>query len=80
MFHSYLIKFLLKYFLLFVKSLNDDYGSFNADFNADLVWGTHVATATLVAPDTIKEEEDWTMPDKPHAVTNGTATNDDMPF
>ena len=65
---------------LFVKALNDDYGSFNADFNADLVWGTHVATATLVAPDTIKEEEDWTMPDKPHAVTNGTATNDDMPF
>tara|TARA_B110000211_G_scaffold234066_1_gene302274 strand:+ start:6219 stop:7001 length:783 start_codon:yes stop_codon:yes gene_type:complete len=61
---------------LFIKSLNDDYGSFNADFNADLKWGTHVATATLVSPDTIKEEDDWTA--KP--VTNGTATNEDLPF
>tara|TARA_R100001594_G_scaffold56189_2_gene90006 strand:- start:123 stop:896 length:774 start_codon:yes stop_codon:yes gene_type:complete len=50
---------------LFVKALNDDYGSFNADFNADLKWGTHISTAGLVAPDTIKEEEDWVMPDKP---------------
>ena len=22
----------------FVRNLNDDYGSFNADFNADLAW------------------------------------------
>ena len=42
---------------LFIKALNDDYGSFNADFNADLKWGTHVSTAGLVSPDTIKEEQ-----------------------
>tara|TARA_R110000787_G_scaffold53593_1_gene125426 strand:+ start:647 stop:1426 length:780 start_codon:yes stop_codon:yes gene_type:complete len=50
---------------LFVRALNDDYGSFNADFNADLKWGTHTSTAGLVAPDTIKEEEDWVMPESP---------------
>jgi len=63
---------------LFIKALNDDYGSFNADFNADLKWGTHVATATLVTPDTIKEEEDWTT--SPEVVTNGRTTDDDLPF
>jgi len=62
---------------LFVKALNDDYGSFNADFNADLKWGTHVATATLVTPDTISEDEDWTG--QPVATANG-ATSDDLPF
>ena len=56
---------------LFIKSLNDDYGSFNADFNADLKWGAHVSTAGLVSPDTIKEEEDWTMPESP---ANGVKT------
>jgi hypothetical protein len=56
---------------LFVKALNDDYGQFNADFNADLKWGPHVSTAGLVAPDTIKEEEDWVMPDTP---ANGEKT------
>lgn len=60
---------------LFIKALNDDYGSFNADFNTDLRWGTHVATTTLVSPDTIKEEEDWTMPDTPQ---NGKS--EDAPF
>ena len=58
---------------LFIKALNDDYGSFNADFNADLKWGTHVATTTLVSPDTVAEEEDWTTP-----ASNGKA--DDLPF
>lgn len=58
---------------LFIKALNDDYGSFNADFNADLKWGTHVATTTLVTPDTVAEEEDWTTP-----TTNGKS--DDLPF
>ena len=58
---------------LFIKALNDDYGSFNADFNADLKWGTHVATTTLVSPDTVAEEEDWTTP-----TTNGKS--DDLPF
>ena len=59
---------------LFVKSLNDDYGSFKADFNADLKWGTHVSTATLVTPDTIDENEDWAPK------TNGTVTTEDLPF
>ena len=63
---------------LFIKALNDDYGSFNADFNADLKWGTHVSTAGLVSPDTIKEEDDWTG--QPVGATNGTATDDDLPF
>lgn len=57
----------------FIKSLNDDYGSFNADFNADLVWGTHVATATLVAPDAPDENADWTTSTK-------EAVSDDLPF
>jgi len=46
----------------FIKALNDDYGSFNADFNADLQWGEHKATVDLIAPDTngeLKEDEDW---------------------
>ena len=46
----------------FVKALNDDYGSFNAAFNADLIWGEHRPTMDLVTPDaagTIKEDEDW---------------------
>lgn len=60
---------------LFIKALNDDYGSFNADFNTDLKWGTHVATTTLVSPDTIKEEEDWTMPDTPQG-----GNSEDAPF
>jgi hypothetical protein len=62
---------------LFIKALNDDYGSFNADFNADLKWGAHVATATLVSPDTISEDEDWI--EEP-ALTTGTTTDDDLPF
>jgi len=61
----------------FVTSLNDEYGSFNADFNADLKWGSHVPTASLVSPDTIDEDEDWTMPDKPQ---NGVKQTADAPF
>ena len=52
----------------FVKALNDDYGSFNADFNTDLKWGDHKPTIDLVTPDTngeLKEDEDWVMPDTP---------------
>lgn len=60
---------------LFVKALNDPYGPFNADFNADLVWGTHISTATLVTPDTIEENEDWAPK------TNGTVKEtEDLPF
>ena len=62
---------------LFVKALNDEYGSFNADFNADLKWGTHVSTASLITPDTIEEEDDWTMPDSPQ---NGTMKTEKAPF
>ena len=56
----------------FVNSLNDEYGSFNADFNADLKWGTHVSTASLVTPDTIKEDEDW--------VAESPKAEADLPF
>ena len=63
---------------LFIKALNDDYGSFNADFNTDLKWGTHIATTTLVSPDTIEEDEDWTG--EPVTTTNGTAGDEDLPF
>ena len=64
---------------LFIKALNDDYGSFNADFNADLKWGAHISTATLVTPDTIKEEDDWI--EEPATAGNGQANNDDdLPF
>ena len=59
----------------FIKSLNDDYGSFNADFNADLVWGVHTPTASLVKPDAPAEDEDWTA--QP-AMANGES--DDLPF
>jgi len=61
----------------FVRALNDDYGSFNADFNADLKWGIHKPTMDLVTPDTIEEEDDWTMPDTPQ---NGEKMVEDAPF
>ena len=60
---------------LFVKALNDDYGSFNADFNTDLVWGTHKPTSELISPDAPAEDEDWTA--EP-VITNGQ--EDDLPF
>ena len=70
---------------LFIKALNDDYGSFNADFNADLKWGTHVATATLVSPDTIDEDEDWTADEgngqaQTEPAHQTAADDDDLPF
>ena len=45
----------------FVKSLNDEYGTFNADFNVDLQWGTHISTATLITADDAvpAESDDW---------------------
>ena len=58
----------------FIKALNDDYGSFNADFNTDLTWGEHKPTVDLVTPDsngTVKEEDDW--------VPAGES-EDDLPF
>ena len=60
---------------LFTKSLNDDYGTFNADFHTDFHWGPYVSTATLVTPDTIDENEDWAP------ATNGTVeAAEDLPF
>lgn len=50
---------------MFIKMLKDDYGAFDSDFNADLKWGEHVPTASLVSPDALNEDDDWTMPDKP---------------
>ena len=61
----------------FVKSLNDDYGSFNADFNADLLFDEHKSTASLVTPDAVSEDEDWTMPDTP---LNKPDEKEEMPF
>ena len=53
---------------LFIKALNDEYTQFkNHDFNADLKWGKHVSTASLVTPDTIDDNEDWTVPADPQA-------------
>ena len=60
----------------FIKALNDDYGSFNADFNADLKWGPHKSTAALVQPDTISEDDDWV--NKP--VTTNGEKDEDLPF
>ena len=59
----------------FIKALNDDYGSFNADFNSDLQWGPHVSTAKLVQPDTMSEDDDWVAP-----VTTNGEKDEDLPF
>tara|TARA_R100000234_G_scaffold119212_1_gene101518 strand:+ start:2140 stop:2919 length:780 start_codon:yes stop_codon:yes gene_type:complete len=60
---------------LFIKALNDDYGQFNADFNADLVWGEHKSTASLITPDSngqvTSEDEEWSTEDQKKA---------DLPF
>jgi hypothetical protein len=66
---------------LFIKALNDEYGSFNADFNADLKWGHHVPTITLISPDTISEKDDWGLsPKSSNKETLATVNNDDLPF
>ena len=61
---------------LFTKALNNEYGTFNADFHTDFHWGPYISTATLVTPDTIEEEDDWTS--EPVKV-NGAAA-EDLPF
>lgn len=46
----------------FVKALNDEYGSFNADFNTDLIWDEHKSTAELITADdenAPSESDDW---------------------
>ena len=52
---------------LFVKSLNDDYGAFNAEFHTDLKWGEFKPELAVVTPDaeeelpfaTTEEDKDW---------------------
>ena len=46
---------------LFVKSLNDEYKSFNAEFNTDLQWGTFTPQLAVVTPDeeTVSENDTW---------------------
>lgn len=47
---------------LFVKNLNDDYGAFNAEFDATLAWGAFVPQLAVVTPDAEEaagEDEDW---------------------
>jgi hypothetical protein len=45
----------------FVRNLNDDYGSFNAEFNTDLEWGTFTPQLAIVTPDeeTVSEKDTW---------------------
>ena len=48
---------------IFAKNLNDEYGSFNCDFDTDLGWGTFVPPVNVVASDEEGEAEsensDW---------------------
>jgi hypothetical protein len=60
----------------FVNELNKEFGSFNADFNADLEWGTHKPTASLVTPDS-NDDGDWEFPDAPQ---NGAKKTEEVPF
>tara|TARA_R100000900_G_scaffold68083_1_gene54260 strand:- start:412 stop:1185 length:774 start_codon:yes stop_codon:yes gene_type:complete len=49
----------------FVNELNKEYGNFNAEFNADLQWGTHKPNVALVTPDA--KDEDWDFPEAPQS-------------
>ena len=63
---------------LFIKALNDDYGSFNADFNVSLVWGEHTPTIDLLTPDgngELKEDKDWVEAD-----ASDKKSEDSLPF
>ena len=48
---------------LFVKNLNDDYGTFNAEFDTTLSWGVFTPELAVVTPDAdsdnVSEDEDW---------------------
>jgi len=48
---------------LFVKNLNDDYGTFNAEFDTTLSWGVFTPELAIVTPDgdsdNVSEDEDW---------------------
>ena len=44
-------------------SINDDYGTFNAEFDTTLAWGTFTPELAVVTPDgdsdNVSEDEDW---------------------
>jgi hypothetical protein len=61
---------------MFVKMLQGDYSQFKADFNADLKWGNHIPTVSLLAPDALNEDDDWATSDAPSTV----AADEDLPF
>ncbi len=48
---------------LFVKNLNDEYGTFNAEFDTTLAWGPFSPQLSLVTPDaeddSPEEGDDW---------------------
>ena len=47
---------------LFVKSLNDEYGSFNAEFDTTLKWGEFSPVLAVVSPDSengVSETDTW---------------------
>ena len=51
---------------LFTRNLNDDYGTFNAEFNTDLIWDVFKPVLAVTAPDEEKdpfssddENKDW---------------------
>jgi|TARA_R110000787_G_C13364618_1_gene440328 hypothetical protein len=51
---------------LFIKNLNDEYTQFkNHEYNQDLQWGKHIQALSLVTPDTIAENADWTTNEEP---------------
>jgi hypothetical protein len=46
----------------FIKSLNDEYGEFKADYDPTLNWGPYVPTINPIAadePETVEEDADW---------------------
>jgi len=45
----------------FVRALNDEYSSFNAEFHTDLHWGTFTPQLAVVTPDeeTVSENDTW---------------------
>ena len=58
---------------LFVRALNDEYGTFNADFDPTLIWGSFKPLVSLVQPDAeaVVEEKDW---------VEGSDKDTDLPF
>ena len=49
---------------LFAKNLNDEYGSFNAEFNTTLLWGEFTPELAVVSPDSDKSEDPFSSKDE----------------